>query len=239
MKAPSGIARATSTRTLEKLPYSLMTTQDGKRAGSPPRVFGHARVSSKEQHERRQIDALRAAGVGPRDIFLDKQSGKDFKRPAYQRLLRKLKAGDVLYLVSIDRLGRNYDEILEQWRSLTKEKDIDIAVLDMPLLDTRHEKNLIGTFIADLVLQILSFVAHSERENIRARQAQGICAAKARGVRFGRPTKPVPDGFHEAARRYGAGETTLSGAARLCGMPLSSFRNKYLQCSRMPALSKR
>lgn len=152
-------------------------------------IYGYVRVSSTDQNENRQMIALRKAAVPEKNIFLDKQSGKDFDRPNYKKLVRKLSAGDLLYVLSIDRLGRNYEEILAQWRVLTKEVGIDICVLDMPLLDTRSGKDLLGTFIADLVLQILSFVAQSERENIRKRQAEGIAAAKAKGVKGVYPDK--------------------------------------------------
>ena len=157
-------------------------------------VYGYIRVSSADQNEDRQRLAMAQAGVQPRNLYMDKQSGKDFHRPQYQRLVRRLRQGDLLYVLSIDRLGRNYEDIQSQWRVLTKEIGADICVLDMPLLDTRNGKDLMGTFIADLVLQILSFVAQSERENIRERQAQGIAAAKARGVRFGRPSQTAPPG---------------------------------------------
>ena len=150
-------------------------------------IYGYIRVSSKEQNEDRQVVSLLEAGLKAENIFTDKQSGKDFNRPQYMGLLKKLKKGDVLYIKSIDRLGRNYEEILKQWHILTNEKEIDIAVIDMPLLDTRRGKDLMGTFISDIVLQILSFVAENERSNIRQRQAEGIAAAKARGVKFGRP----------------------------------------------------
>ena len=159
-----------------------------------------------------------------KNIFMDKQSGKDFDRPAYKRLLRKLKKDDLLYIKSIDRLGRNYLEIQEQWRAITKDKGVDIVVLDMPLLDTRRGKDLVGTFLADIVLQVLSFVAENERTNIRQRQAEGIAAAKARGVRFGRPPKPLPEGFHSAYQRWKARKITGTAAAQECGMPLSTFR---------------
>lgn len=154
----------------------------------------------------------------------DKQSGKDFDRPQYKRLVRRLREGDLLYVLSIDRLGRNYAEIQNQWRILTKEIRVDICVIDMPLLDTRNGKDLMGTFIADLVLQILSFVAQSERENIRKRQEQGIAAAKARGVRFGRPPRPLPENYPSAYHRWKAGAITGTAAAKECGMPLSTFR---------------
>ena len=158
-------------------------------------IYGYVRVSSTDQNEDRQIAALWDVQVPEKNIYMDKQSGKDFNRPNYRNLVRNLKAGDLLYILSIDRLGRNYEEIQEQWRTLTKEIGIDICVLDMPLLDTRNGKDLMGTFIADLVLQILSFTAQSERENIKKRQAQGIAAAKAKGVKFGRPGKGAPDDF--------------------------------------------
>lgn len=161
------------------------------------KVYGYIRVSSADQNEDRQLVALRSCKVPECNLFVDKQSGKDFERPEYRRMLRRLKRDDLLYVKSIDRLGRNYGEILEQWRLLTKEKGVDIVVLDMPLLDTRSGKDLMGTFIADLVLQILSFVAQNERENIRQRQAEGIAAAKARGVPFGRPALPLPENFEE------------------------------------------
>ena len=158
--------------------------------------YGYIRVSTREQNEDRQVIALTEWGVDVKRIYLDKQSGKDFERPQYRRLLRKLKSGDALIVKSIDRLGRNYDEILEQWRIITKEKHADIVVLDMPLLDTRTNRDLTGTLIADIVLQLLSYVAQTEREFIRQRQAEGIAAAKARGVRFGRPSLPVPEAFY-------------------------------------------
>ncbi len=157
-------------------------------------------------------------------IFIDKQSGKDFERPQYRKLMRKLKKDDLLYIKSIDRLGRNYGEILEQWRILTKEKGIDIVVMDMPLLDTRRGKDLLGTFLSDIVLQVLSFVAENERTNIRQRQAEGIAAAKSKGVRFGRPPRPLPENYHDAYQRWKAGKITGTDAAKECGMPLSTFR---------------
>ena len=188
------------------------------------KVYGYIRVSSADQNEDRQLVALRSCKVPECNLFVDKQSGKDFERPEYRRMLRRLKRDDLLYVKSIDRLGRNYGEILEQWRLLTKEKGVDIVVLDMPLLDTRSGKDLMGTFIADLVLQILSFVAQNERENIRQRQAEGIAAAKARGVRFGRPPKLLPENFHSAYQRWKARKITGTAAAKECGMPLSTFR---------------
>ena len=158
------------------------------------------------------------------NIFIDKQSGKDFERPRYKKLIKRLKKDDLLYIKSIDRLGRNYNEIQEQWRILTKEKAVDIVVLDMPLLDTRRGKDLMGTFLSDIVLQVLSFVAENERVNIRQRQAEGIAAAKARGVRFGRLPKPLPPNFHAVYQRWKHGEITGTAAAKECEMPLSTFR---------------
>jgi len=158
--------------------------------------YGYVRVSSLDQNEERQLIEMKKLGIPEERIFKDKQSGKDFDRPNYKRLVRKLKKGDLLYILSIDRLGRNYEEIQSQWRYLTREKEVDIAVIDMPLLDTRRGKDLMGTFLADIVLQILSFVAQNERENIRKRQAQGIAAAKANGMKFGRPTLDVPKDFN-------------------------------------------
>ena len=178
-------------------------------------VYGYIRVSTRALHEQ---------GVEDCNIFLDKQSGKDFDRPQYKRLLRKLKRDDLLYIKSIDRLGRNYEEIQNQWRVLTKDKGVDICVIDMPLLDTRRGKDLVGTFVSDIVLQVLSFVAENERVNIRQRQAEGIAAAKARGVRFGRPPRPLPENYHSAYQRWKAGKITGTAAARECGMPLSTFR---------------
>lgn len=164
--------------------------------------YAYVRVSSQEQNEERQMIAVREKEVSEKNIFLDRQSGKDFERPQYKKLIRKLKPGDLLYILSIDRLGRNYGEIQEQWRIITKEKGADVCVIDMPLLDTRQGKDLMGTFIADLVLQILSFAAQNERENIRVRQAQGIEAAKNRGVRFGRPEIPVSSELIAAIEAY-------------------------------------
>lgn len=191
-----------------------------------PRVYGYIRVSSIDQNEARQWSALLEQGVPAKHIFSDKQSGKDFQRPNYRALVKRLRKGDLLYILSIDRLGRNYAEIQEQWRILTKEIGIHICVLDMPLLDTRNGTDLMGTFIADLVLQILSFVAQSERDNIRKRQAQGIAAAKARGVRFGRPVQPLPENFQEVYRLWKSNQISGVEAARRCGLPISTFRYK-------------
>lgn len=165
-------------------------------------VYGYIRVSSHDQNEDRQRIALQEMNVSEKNIFMDKQSGKDFERPSYKSMVRRMNKDDLLYIKSIDRLGRNYEEILEQWRILTKEKGIDIVVLDMPLLDTRRGKDLMGTFLSDIVLQVLSFVAENERTNIRQRQAEGIAAAKAKGVKFGRPALPYPDNFREIHRAW-------------------------------------
>ena len=187
-------------------------------------LYGYIRVSTREQNEDRQILALKELSIPEKNMFIDKQSGKDFERPQYRKMVRKLKKDDLLYIKSIDRLGRNYTEILEQWRFLTKEKGIDIVVLDMPLLDTRRGKDLLGTFLSDIVLQVLSFVAENERTNIRQRQAEGIAAAKAKGIRFGRVPKPLPENFHAVYQRWKSGEITGTAAAKACGMPLSTFR---------------
>ncbi|MDO4478003.1 MAG: recombinase family protein [Lachnospiraceae bacterium] len=184
--------------------------------GKPNTIFGYVRVSSIDQNEDRQMLALQSIPVPMGNIYRDKLSGKNFERPQYRKMVRKMKAGDLLYILSIDRLGRNYEEIQNQWRILTKEKGIDICVLDMPLLDTRQGKDLMGTFIADLVLQILSFVAQNERDNIRKRQAQGIAAAKARGVLFGRPKKRKPENFEELIRKRKAGVLTIMDIQKEC-----------------------
>lgn len=187
-------------------------------------VFGYIRVSSKDQNEDRQMIAMKELEIPEKNIFVDKQSGKDFKRPQYRKMLRSIKRDDLLYIKSIDRLGRNYAEILDQWRMLTKDKGIDIVVLDMPLLDTRRGKDLMGAFLSDIVLQVLSFVAENERTNIRIRQAEGIAAAKKRGVRFGRPPGPLPDNFHEVYQQWKNGRITGLAAAEACKMPMSTFR---------------
>lgn len=189
-------------------------------------AYGYIRVSSRDQNEDRQRIALQELPVPVKNIFVDKQSGKDFGRSSYRRMLECMKQGDVLYVSSIDRLGRNYREILEQWRLLTKEKEIDIVVLDMPLLDTRKDKDLMGTFLSDIVLQVLSFVAENERINIRQRQAEGIAAAKARGVRFGRPALPYPDNFQNIYYAWREKKITLRQAAEACGMPVGTFYGK-------------
>lgn len=192
-------------------------------------TYGYIRVSSTDQNEDRQLIALRTVQVPEGNIFTDRQSGKDFNRPNYRRLLKKLRPNDIVYIKSIDRLGRNYEEIQIQWRIITKEKRADIVVMDMPLLDTRRGKDLMGTFLSDIVLQVLSFVAENERSNIHQRQAEGIAAARVRGVKFGRPPKPLPDNFHAVYQRWRSGKITGTQAAQECGMPLSSFRYRAEQ----------
>lgn len=186
-------------------------------------VYGYVRVSTREQNEDRQIIAMSEAKVPQKNIYMDKQSGKDFDRPMYKSLLKKLKREDLLYVVNIDRLGRNYEEILEQWRVLTREKKIDIVVLDMPLLDTRRGKDLMGTFLSDIVLQVLSFVAENERKNIKQRQKEGIEAARLRGVQFGRPPKPMPENFVQVYNRWLAKEISGEEAAKLCDITVATF----------------
>ncbi len=187
-------------------------------------IYAYIRVSTRDQKEDRQLLAMRQLPIPKENIFIDKQSGQNFDRPQYRKLLRCLQKDDLLYIKSLDRLGRNYKEIPEEWRRLTKEKEIDIVVLDMPLLDTRRGKDLLGTFLSDIVLQVLSFVAENERENIRCRQAEGIAAAKERGVRFGRPPAPLPKNFATIYQRWQSGELTEKAAAKSCAMPLSTFR---------------
>ncbi len=191
--------------------------------------YGYIRVSSKDQNEDRQLLSMKEIGIDKKCIYCDKRSGKDFNRPQYKKLLKKLKKDDVLYIKSIDRLGRNYKEILEQWQILTKEKKIDVVVLDMPLLDTRQGKDLLGSFISDIVLQLLSFVAENERANIKQRQAEGIAAAKARGVKFGRPPLPLPKDFEYIISSWHNKEITLMQAANACNMPKGTFYSKALQ----------
>ena len=186
-------------------------------------VYGYIRVSSREQNEDRQIIAMQEMQVPEDHLYIDKQSGKDFDRPAYKRMMRRVKKDDLIYIKSIDRLGRNYGEILEQWKILTRDKGVDLCVLDMPILDNRREKNLLGTFISDLVLTLLSYMAENERANIRQRQAEGIAAAKARGVRFGRVPKPLPENFAAVYGQWKDKQISLSEAAKACGMPESTF----------------
>lgn len=189
-------------------------------------IYGYVRVSSIDQNEERQIVELSKRNVLSKNIYIDKQSGKSFERPQYKKLIKKLKQGDLLYILSIDRLGRNYLEIQEQWRILTKEKGIDICIIDMPLLDTRNGKDLMGTFIADLVLQILSFVAQNERENIRKRQTQGIAIAKAKGVKFGRPEIMLPENFGELVHEWEKKKLPLSEVLKVCKMSEATFYRK-------------
>ena len=189
--------------------------------------YGYARVSTIAQNLDRQLDELIKIGIDETRIYTDKESGKDFERKNYKRLLKKLKPGDVLFIKAIDRLGRNYNMILDEWRILTKEKGIDIVVIDMPLLDTRIEgKNLVGKFIADVVLQVLSFVAQNERETMRQRQAEGIKMAKLRGVKFGRPPKDIPDGFKEIVELYKQGKITSTEALEMSGLTRGTFYRK-------------
>ena len=185
--------------------------------------YAYVRVSSLEQNEDRQLIEIKKMGVRDENIFIDKQSGKDFDRPMYKMLKAKLRESDVLYILSIDRLGRNYEEIQNQWRVLTKELKVDICVLDMPLLDTRREKDLLGTFVADLVLQILSFTSENERNAIRERQRQGIAAAKARGIKFGRPGKKVPDDFGDLVKKWEKGKLSADALSKRCNMSMSTF----------------
>lgn len=192
-------------------------------------IYGYMRVSSKEQNEDRQKIALTEMGVPENNIYMDKQSGKDFERTQYKRLLRKLNENSVLYIKSIDRLGRNYGELNEQWRIITKEKKADIVVIDMPLLDTRREKNLLGTFISDVVLALLSYVAENERTNIKQSQAEGIAAAKARGVKFGRPPLPIPQNFYQMHKDWRAGKITIEEAAKACNMCPKTFYSKAVK----------
>lgn len=190
------------------------------------KIIGYMRVSSREQNEDRQRVALLEMGVPENNIYVDKLSGKDFNRPQYKKMLRKLDKDTVLYVKSIDRLGRNYADLNEQWRIITKEKGADIVVIDMPLLDTRREKNLLGTFISDIVLALLSYVAENERINIKQRQAEGIAVAKARGVKFGRPPRPIPDNFYDVYQQWKAKKITLKQVALLCNMPETTFFDK-------------
>lgn len=186
-------------------------------------IYGYIRVSSRDQNEDRQVIAMREFGIAEKNLVIDKQSGKDFARPGYRRLLRKLKPNDTLVIKSIDRLGRNYDEVLEQWRLLTKEKQVDIVVLDMPLLDTRKGRDLIGTLISDIVLQLLSYVAQTEREFIHQRQAESIAAAKARGVKFGRKPKERPAEYEHLRDEWRAGRISARAAARQLGVAHRTF----------------
>ena len=193
------------------------------------KIYGYMRVSSKEQNEDRQRIALIEMGVPEKNIYMDKQSGKDFERKQYKKLLRKLDENSVLFIKSIDRLGRNYSDLNEQWRIITKEKKADIVVIDMPILDTRREENLLGTFISDIVLALLSYVAENERINIKQRQAEGIAAAKARGVKFGRPPLPIPDNFYQMHKEWRAGKITIEEASKACGRCAKTFYSKAVK----------
>ena len=192
-------------------------------------TYGYVRVSTQEQNETRQLAAMRGFGVEGKNIVVEKMSGKDFRRPRYRKLVKALQPGDVLVVKSIDRLGRNYDEILEQWGVITKKRKAAIVVLDMPLLDTRQGRDLTGTLIADIVLQLLSYVAQTERENIRQRQAEGIAAAKARGVRFGPRPRTLPDNFEGVRRAWRSGELSMRAAAEACGMPTTTFHDAVVR----------
>lgn len=189
------------------------------------KVFGYIRVSSRDQNEERQIQALSDYNISKKNLYIDKQSGKDFERPAYKKLKRRLRRGDLLIIKSIDRLGRNYEEIIEQWKDITKIIEADIVIVDMPLLDTRRDKDLLGTFISDLVLQVLSFVSQTERENIKQRQAEGIKAAQARGVKFGRPILPIHERFDELYSQWKAGNISSRAAAKEMGISQRTFFN--------------
>ena len=202
-----------------------MILQKGK-GGIMGKLYGYVRVSTREQNEDRQMRALAQIAIPKENIYVDKQSGKDFNRPMYRQMVRKMRENDVLYIKSIDRLGRNYEEILNQWKILTKEKKVDIVVLYMPLLDTRRGKDLMGTFLNDIVLQILSFVAENERKNIRERQREGIEAAKLRGVQFGRPLTPVPDNFEQVYIRWRSKDISGEEAAKLCNLTAATFYRK-------------
>lgn len=190
-------------------------------------IYGYVRVSATDQNEERQMLAMHAQGVPDRNIYMDQRSGKDFNRPQYRRMVKRLQQGDLLYVLSIDRLGRNYDEIQRQWRILTKDIGIDVCVIDMPLLDTRRSKDLLGTFVADLVLQVLSFAAHNERDNIRKRQAEGIAAARARGVHLGRPTLKLPPDFAEIVHAWERNELSTEEAAKRCNMSTTTFYRRW------------
>ncbi len=203
-----------------------MATGKAKKTAREPMAFGYVRVSMKEQNADRQLIALEPFHIPPGNLYIDRKSGKDFNRPKYQRLLRALRAGDILYVKAIDRLGRNYEEIIEQWRLLTREKGVDIKIIDMPLLDTTYCKDLLGTFISDLVLQVLSFSAQIEREHILQRQAEGIAAAKDKGVAFGRKTVTLPEDFAAIYRRWRSGEIRKEEAAKLCGFSVRTLYAK-------------
>lgn len=202
-------------------------------------IYGYVRVSTKEQKEDRQVIAMEEISIPAKNIYMDKLSGKDFNRPMYKKLLKKLKENDLLYIKSIDRLGRNYEEILEQWRIITKEKKADIVVMDMPLLDTRKGKDLLGTLIADLVLTLLSYVSENERSNIKSRQREGIEAAKLRGVHMGRPNKEMPEDFDDIFDAWMRGEITAKEAAMMCNVSKTTFYNKTKERRELRELEKK
>lgn len=197
-------------------------------------IYGYVRVSSKDQNEARQLVVMKELGVPIKNTYTDKTSGNNFNRKNYKRMIKKMKVNDLLYIKSIDRLGRNYHEIIEQWRYLTKIKEVDICVIDMPILDTRIGKDLLGNFLSDIVLQVLSFVAENERNNIKQRQAEGIAIAKAKGVQFGRPRKPLPENFDEAYVLWDQGDITGKAAAEICKMPISTFLYKAKKIKNTP-----
>lgn len=201
-------------------------------------VYGYVRVSSRDQNEARQLITMKELGIPLENTYIDKISGKDFERNAYKRMTENMKVDDLLYIKSIDRLGRNYEEIIEQWRYLTKVKQVDLCVIDMPILDTRIGKDLLGTFISDIVLQVLSFVAENERNNIKQRQAEGIAIAKTKGVKFGRPPKPLPENFDAIHTIWMNGEITGKFAAQLCNMPLSTFMYKAKRYKKTPLVGE-
>ena len=190
------------------------------------KTYAYCRVSTVDQNEDRQLDSIAGFNIPKSQVFIDKQSGKDFQRPAWQSMVKKLRSGDLLYVGSIDRLGRNYEDIMKWWRVLTKDKGVDIVVLDMPLLNTQTHKDLLGTLIADLVLSLLSYVAHSERDAIRKRQSEGIAAAKARGVHLGRPLKKPPDNFAEVVKEWERRKITFAEALELTGLKRATFYNR-------------
>lgn len=209
----------------------MLNKSNEKRKEKPmSKKYGYIRVSAKDQNEERQLIAMKELDVNLDRIFMDKQSGKDFQRPQYKKMVRELRKNDLLYIKSIDRLGRNYSEILEQWRILTKERGVDIVVLEMPLLDTRRGKDLMGTFLSDIVLQVLSFVAENERSNIKQRQAEGIAAAKARGVQFGRPKIEMPDNFMQLVSQWENKKIRLSYVLEVCRISKSTFYRRLNQC---------
>lgn len=209
----------------------MLNKSNEKRKEKPmSKKYGYIRVSAKDQNEERQLIAMKELDVNLDRIFMDKQSGKDFQRPQYKKMVRELKKNDLLYIKSIDRLGRNYSEILEQWRILTKERGVDIVVLEMPLLDTRRGKDLMGTFLSDIVLQVLSFVAENERSNIKQRQAEGIAAAKARGVQFGRPKIEMPDNFMQLVSQWENKKIRLSYVLEVCQISKATFYRRLNQC---------